>query len=117
MSSMGPTSGPSRNGTRPPAPSGSNTVTHQGSSAGLRVQWIADALHRLSGRPAASVRLRGGVVRVTLRIESSAASAELTMALLRVLSRGDRFGHSTKAGWERIWAEVDQTSEDKVPTD
>ncbi|WP_282202029.1 hypothetical protein [Kitasatospora fiedleri] len=54
---------------------------------------------------------------MTLRIESSAASAELTMALLRVLSRGDRFGHSTKAGWERIWAEVDRTSEDKVPTD
>jgi hypothetical protein len=44
---------------------------------------------------------------VTLRIDSPEVSAELALAVIRVLSRGDRYGHSTTGGWERVWAEVD----------
>ncbi|WP_231873186.1 MULTISPECIES: hypothetical protein [Kitasatospora] len=52
---------------------------------------------------------------MTVRIEAPGASGELTLAVIRVLARGDRFGHTSKAGWERLWAEVDQAPESKAP--
>ncbi|BAJ29791.1 hypothetical protein KSE_39970 [Kitasatospora setae KM-6054] len=115
MSSVDSPSGRSGSSTRPPVPPGSSPLPHNGVSAEARVRWITDALHRLTGRPAAAVRLRGGVVRVTVRIEAPGASGELTLAVIRVLARGDRFGHTSKAGWERLWAEVDQAPESKAP--
>ncbi|KDN81731.1 hypothetical protein [Kitasatospora cheerisanensis] len=74
-----------------------------------RARWIANALSRLAGRPAVTTEARGGGIRVTLRVTASDRAAELTAALLRVLRRGDRFGHADSARWERVWAEVDQT--------
>ncbi|MFJ5883018.1 hypothetical protein [Kitasatospora cineracea] len=80
------------------------------SSAQHRADRIAAALHRLTGRPAATTRVRGGALRVTLRIDSPDVSAESALAMIRVLSLGDRYGHSTTGGWERVWAEVDPSA-------
>ncbi|MEV4557748.1 hypothetical protein AB0K51_12200 [Kitasatospora sp. NPDC049285] len=71
----------------------------------LRARRIADALHKLTGRQPAVAWIRDGGTRVTVRVAEPPDAAR-TLAVLRLLDLGDRFGHSDSARWERLWVEV-----------
>ncbi|RKE22851.1 hypothetical protein [Streptomyces sp. TLI_171] len=70
-----------------------------------RARRIADALHRLTGRPPVAHRTRTGATRLFVRVTEQPDDAQ-ALALLRVLGLGDRFGHSDTARWERLWVEI-----------
>ena len=73
---------------------------------GDRVRMITDALHKLTGHQPLVERPHGlGATRISVRVTEQ-PDATQTVAVLRVLRLGDRFGHSESARWERIWAEV-----------
>ncbi|WP_344552843.1 hypothetical protein, partial [Kitasatospora saccharophila] len=73
---------------------------------GDRVRMITDALHKLTGEPPTVERPHGaGATRISVRVTEQPDETQ-TLAVLRVLRLGDRFGHSERARWERIWVEV-----------
>ncbi|MEV7215976.1 hypothetical protein AB0O31_23150 [Kitasatospora cineracea] len=84
-------------------------------SARARAEWISDTLHNLLGRPAHTMKLKGGGFRVMIRIDPSHLLADaMALALLRVLSRGDNFGHAKNSRWEHAWSDVHPPEEDEV---
>ncbi|BAJ32553.1 MULTISPECIES: hypothetical protein [Kitasatospora] len=80
-------------------------MDEQSAQHGERVSRIADALHKLTGRPPVVDRTRTGATRLSVRV-SEQPDATQALAVLRVLSLGDRFGHSDNARWERVWVEI-----------
>ncbi|RAJ46370.1 hypothetical protein K353_00748 [Kitasatospora sp. SolWspMP-SS2h] len=77
----------------------------QSSRHGDRVSRVADALHKLTGRPPVVDRTRTGATRLSVGVGEHPDRTQ-TLAVLRVLSLGDRFGHSDNARWERVWVEI-----------
>lgn len=70
-----------------------------------RVRRISDALHKLTGRPPVVDRTRTGATRLSVRVVEQPDRTQ-TLAVLRVLGLGDRFGHSDNARWPHIWVEI-----------
>ncbi|MGW4379974.1 hypothetical protein [Kitasatospora sp. NPDC004531] len=50
----------------------------------------------------------GGAVRVSVRVRG-APDLGLTVGLLAVLSRADRFGHRKAEAWQHVWLEIGGT--------
>ncbi|MFJ5926082.1 hypothetical protein ACIQF6_26085 [Kitasatospora sp. NPDC092948] len=75
-----------------------------------RARRIADALHKLTGiEPLVERDRAGGGTKVSLKVAERPDHTQ-TLAVLRVLRHGDRFGHSRTARWERVWVVVDAPS-------
>ncbi|GLW56781.1 hypothetical protein [Kitasatospora phosalacinea] len=72
---------------------------------GARVRLIADALHKLTGRPPVVDRTRHGATRLSVRVTEQPDQTQ-TLAMLRVLALGDRYGHTETARWQRVWVEI-----------
>ncbi|GGQ98432.1 hypothetical protein [Kitasatospora griseola] len=71
-----------------------------------RARRIADALHKLTGRrPLVEHDRNGGATKVSLKVVERPDRTQ-TLAVLRVLRHGDRFGHARTARWEHVWVEV-----------
>ncbi|QKW23115.1 hypothetical protein HUT16_32090 [Kitasatospora sp. NA04385] len=80
-----------------------------------RVRWIGDALHKLTGTEPTLDRSRAGCTRLSVRVTEQPDRTQ-TLAVLRILRLGDRFGHTETARWERIWVEVcDQPAQPAAP--
>ncbi|MEV7215198.1 hypothetical protein AB0O31_19145 [Kitasatospora cineracea] len=70
-----------------------------------RVRRISDALHKLTGLPPVVSRTRTGATRLSVRVIEQPDRTQ-TLAVLRILGLGDRFGHSHNARWPHIWVEI-----------
>ncbi|MEU3493411.1 hypothetical protein ABZ747_07920 [Kitasatospora cineracea] len=88
-------------------------MDHNDTHAG-RAQWIGDALHKLTGHRPLVERVPGGGYRVTLHVVEH-PDAATTVAVLRVLGRGDRFGYRDRRSRERLWVEVDPPNPSRPP--
>ncbi len=73
--------------------------------AKARAREIAKGLHLLYGRPPSITWTEEGHLRVSLRLREQPDEA-LTMATLRVMEQGDRYGHINRLDWQAIWADV-----------
>ncbi|MFD8482074.1 hypothetical protein [Kitasatospora sp. NPDC059673] len=71
-----------------------------------RTRRITEALHKLTGRrPLVERGRKKGTTKVSVKVAERPDSTQ-TLALLRVLRHGDRFGHNRTARWEHVWVEV-----------
>lgn len=89
-------------------------TTHGSKSVRERARRISDGLRGLFGRPALTLAVRGGGLKVAIRTDPSEMTAEMTTAVLRVLAGGDAFGHDRVPRRNGVWSEVRPSSEEEV---
>ncbi|MDH6578242.1 hypothetical protein [Kitasatospora sp. MAP5-34] len=82
-----------------------DSVRRRLAEARAEAREIAKALYLLTGQRPSVTRADSGGLKVSVRVVGSYDEA-LTVALIRVLERGDRYGHRKAERWEYVWTEI-----------